>query len=228
MKKSLVLSLSGCLFLLAGGTASASVPYNGPELLIRNPESPPVGTVRVANLGETLVEKGKVAMEKMLIVKKDIKISNYTVTATAYKQLGHDKKHTFFLPYGVSKAKSADEVEALSVSKKAGNNVCIITRHGKQNCAKGDFIKKDVGSDRGENIVRTLAYNGHKEGQKISIRYREYIDSTAVPIAANSITFDLSKSNIITYKGAKIKVIEAGKKQLKYKLLHNFDKIEDE
>ncbi|CAM3685072.1 hypothetical protein VA7868_04262 [Vibrio aerogenes CECT 7868] len=223
MKKNLVLSLSGCIFFLIGNAAWASVPYNGPELLIRNPESPAIGTISTATLGQTLVEKGKVAMEKMLIVNKDIQISNYKVIATAYKQMGYDKAHTFFLPYGITKAKSADEVEAISVEKKAGADICLITRHGKKSCARGDYTKKDVGSDRGENIVRTLTYNGHKDGKKISIRYREYINSTAVPTAANSITFDLAKSDIITFRGVKIQVLEAGKKQLKYKLLHNFE-----
>ncbi|MEI8633960.1 hypothetical protein P4S72_21565 [Vibrio sp. PP-XX7] len=84
---------------------------------------PPAGVVKVAHVGQDLLEQGTVAQEEVLVVTQDINISPYTIEATTYKQMGYDRHHNFFLPYGVTQTPSAEAPQALLVEEKAGGSL---------------------------------------------------------------------------------------------------------
>lgn len=69
---------------------------------------------------------------------------------------------------------------------------------------------------------RELIYNGGS-GSVIIIKYREFINDLARPAFTQDLTYDLSKSDIIGFRGARIRVLEADNISVKYKILSYFD-----
>lgn len=69
---------------------------------------------------------------------------------------------------------------------------------------------------------RELVYNGGS-GSVIILKYREFIDDFARPAFTQDLTYDLSKSEIIGFKGARIHVLEADNIKIKYNVLSYFD-----
>jgi hypothetical protein len=61
-----------------------------------------------------------------------------------------------------------------------------------------------------------------KEGAKIKIGYREYKQDLERPSFTNDINYDLSESDIITYKNASLQIITVNNSSIKYKVLSNF------
>lgn len=77
-----------------------------------------------------------------------------------------------------------------------------------------------VQSDR--DLQQTLIYSG-RVGNRIRIDYRESSGSYARPAFSNEAEYDLSTSNEIAYRGARIKVIQANNQKIRYIILANFN-----
>ena len=72
------------------------------------------------------------------------------------------------------------------------------------------------------SFQQTLIYSG-KSDTKIFVGYREFSNNIARPAFNNNVSYDLSESNIIGYKGAKVEVIKATNQFIEYKVLSNFN-----
>jgi len=91
------------------------------------------------------------------------------------------------------------------------------------------FCKSDVPFERrkkpllaSNSFQQILIYSG-KVGDKIKLGYREFSNNTARPAFNNDVEYDLSESRIIGYKRARIEVIEATNRYIKYKVIKNFN-----
>jgi len=67
-----------------------------------------------------------------------------------------------------------------------------------------------------------LVYNGKSKNQ-IKIIYREYIENMARPAFTQELQYDLSESNIVGFKGARIEILEATNTTITYKILNDFN-----
>jgi hypothetical protein len=72
------------------------------------------------------------------------------------------------------------------------------------------------------NFQQSLLYNG-RVGQIITIAYREFSGNRARPAFNNEVKYDLSVSKVLSYKGARIEVIDADNNQIEYRVLSNFN-----
>lgn len=72
------------------------------------------------------------------------------------------------------------------------------------------------------DFQQTLIYSG-RIGSKIKISYREFSSNMARGAFTNDAEYDLSTSNIIAYKGARLEVIEADNEKIRFKVLSNFN-----
>jgi hypothetical protein len=80
------------------------------------------------------------------------------------------------------------------------------------------------------NFLQILIYNG-KINNSIKFLYREFIDNISTPNFKQDISYNLEESNIITFKGLKIKIISSTSQSVTYEVLDNFKdikKISDE
>lgn len=71
------------------------------------------------------------------------------------------------------------------------------------------------------HFQQTLIYSG-KIGNRITIGYRESSGSMARPAFSNDVSYDLSESRIVGYKGARLEVIDATNTEITYKVLNGF------
>lgn len=72
------------------------------------------------------------------------------------------------------------------------------------------------------DFQQTLIYSG-RVGDKIKVSYREFSNNMARDAFTNEAEYDLSQSNIIAYKGARLEVIEADNEKIRYRVLANFN-----
>lgn len=84
------------------------------------------------------------------------------------------------------------------------------------------YRKTEVPDEKEDYFKQQFIYNG-KSGNTIKFTYREYIDNLARPAFTQDLQYDLSESNIIGFKGMRIKVLSAGNTNIKYIILKRFD-----
>lgn len=69
----------------------------------------------------------------------------------------------------------------------------------------------------GQTFRQELIYLG-RSGDELSFKYREYSGSLARPAFSADLKYDLSESQTIGYRGARIEVIEAGNQLIRYRV----------
>jgi hypothetical protein len=73
-------------------------------------------------------------------------------------------------------------------------------------------------ADQTTKITEQLVYGG-VAGRIIKINAREYGEDLTKPIAFQELQYDLSESEVITYRDLTIQVLEASNKQIRFKVL---------
>lgn len=87
---------------------------------------------------------------------------------------------------------------------------------------KNEF-KRETVTDREKNAFeKHLLFTG-LEGNILKFSYREFIDDLARPAFTVDVTYDLSKDNIIRFKGCALEILEYDNQKLKYRLLSGFE-----
>ncbi|BCO30733.1 hypothetical protein TspCOW1_08360 [Thiohalobacter sp. COW1] len=72
-----------------------------------------------------------------------------------------------------------------------------------------------------DNFIQELIYNG-RVGNNLKFIYREFSNDTIRPAFSQDVQYDLNESNIIGFKGLRLKVINATNTEIEYILLNNF------
>jgi hypothetical protein len=71
------------------------------------------------------------------------------------------------------------------------------------------------------SFKQELIYNG-KSGNTLKFMYREFSKDLARPSFSQEVNYDLSESNLIGFKGARIEVINATNTKINYKVINSF------
>ena len=225
----LVKLISSLTVLLLVGCASPTYNYIP---LATDVSEPPIGDVVRVNVGEKMLLQGRFTEHDAIYVNAPGSFGLtgvYTVSKGYFFKQGEDKDFKFYTPLNseresgtVKVALLADPFEALAVDKKDGE-LCGVSIYGGYMCNGNvafTYEKKPILS--ANSFQQTLIYSG-KSDSKILIGYREFSNNIARPAFNNDVSYDLSDSNIIGYKGAKIEVIEATNQFIEYKVLSNFN-----
>jgi hypothetical protein len=100
----------------------------------------------------------------------------------------------------------------LSGSILGGSQVIFTVKIPEDQCAKRyKFV------DYGQTFRQELIYLG-RSGDELSFKYREFSGSLARPAFSADLKYDLSESQTIGYRGARIEVIEAGNQIIQYRV----------
>lgn len=225
MRLILLILFSSFLF----GCASPDYNY---QAAYTNISEPPLDSVNTAYVGDVLVRQGRYSVHDAVYVPNKIEVSwAYDILPGYYLKKGQDEDTETFLPSpeadggGVDKAALADPWEAI-MTYNGEQKICVVTVFNATACeseANFDHVEKQVLS--ANSFQQTLIYSG-KVGNKINIGYREFSNNVARPAFNNDVEYDLSSSQIIGYKGARLEVIEATNEYIKYKILKNFNLAE--
>ena len=194
---------------------------------------PPLNEVTTASLGEDMLRQGTAITTKGVMLPQENKIGSFTLSPGFYPQTGEDEKtvQTSFatnaLDPDMGQIKSPGIMPQGLKFSKEGRETCVVFAgvYGipQKVCDHEypyQFTTMPVYSRNA--FQQTLIYSG-RVGDKIKLSYREFSGNLARGAFSNEAEYDLSKSNEIAYKGARIKVLNADNQSIRYVVLSNFN-----
>lgn len=214
MKKSIPVVMA----LLLSGCAVQYSPYIPRTEYI---DSPDMGVVSSAQVGDHMLTKGVLIEQEVLHLKMPVSGFHYSIQPGMLPKVGIDMGEQFFSPIGVTKSPLADMFQLVSVRDSNPSQICVVTVMAQRSCYDAYFEIKNITSARDASFQQTLIYSG-RVGDKINIGYREFSANTARPAFNNDVEYDLSTSRKIGYKGAELEVIDADNTGITYKVIRSF------
>ena len=196
---------------------------------------PTLNTTCSSELGETLIDKGFVTSAPSIEVPNDVNFRamtipplNYTLGAGSYAALRENSTYTFFYPTAETSVYNAPmDLDVGYRMRKSDGSLDGFRSMGPNFYGVnpvGEIPAVKYGSVQALNkpsFRQQLIYNG-KSGDNLKFLYREFSNSYARAPFSQEIQYDLKESSIIGFKGARIDVIEATNRQIKYRVLANF------
>lgn len=192
---------------------------------------PPLNTQHTVAVGEEMLSQGTLTERAGIQLRSEAHVSWYTLSAGFYPLAGRNAQGAFYgfqymrstrAGYGaVSKNILGDEPQSVMTTAAAGQ-ICIVTIADVKVCGRGDFEPATRREESDDNFQQTLLYSG-RVGDRIRLSYREFSGSMARPAFNNDVEYDLSTSDVVAYRGARIHVIAADNTQITYEVLSNFN-----
>lgn len=212
---------------MAATLAACAAPKNNYQPKVTPISKPSLGVETVAGVGENLILQGVEVEREGIYLNAPFKPgSGYVLPRGGYLKTGDDGNMEFYLPNpaeGILVEKSWWADPWISVMLRDNKDLCIITNLTAYVCSEGaSFQRRNYGAVSESAFQQTLIYSG-KVGNKINISYREFSGSMARPAFSNDVEYDLSESKTIGYKGAEIEVIEATNRNIRYRVIKNFN-----
>jgi len=168
---------------------------------------PEVGSVSTRNVGDALISHGYARLVPTLIIAEAGKIGDVPVSSGSYYFSAENADRIKF-------QRGSNELYVYKDSKK----VCV----DKGKCSDIAYsIEKSQAAPEKNQFQQTLLYNG-KIGNRIALGYREFSGDVARPAFSNEVSYDLSESATLGYKGARIEVIKATNTEITYKVVSGF------
>ncbi|HEV7815747.1 MAG TPA: hypothetical protein VGP06_11695 [Janthinobacterium sp.] len=179
---------------------------------------PEVGVVTTKGLGESLILRGSGVVRPVLVTLKDQAIGATDLPKGRYVSNSENSEWIRFASVEKNDT-SGKTAKAIIYLNKKDRTICA----GKESCVTLEYTLDSVISNpSAKEFQQTLLYSG-KVGNRVTLSYREFFGKQAMPAFTNSVDYDLSESQILGYKGARIEVIQATNAEITYKLLSGFE-----
>ena len=229
MKNGLLLAITATLLASCATVKNNYVPTTEQISL------PPVGEVSFARLGEEMLQQGTATTTEGVYLPQQNQIGGINLSAGFYPKTGEDDKFIFareearsglsdmgritvgalmLPPQGIRFDKRKQETCAIVPNMYGMSQPACDTEYSYQ------VTERPLLSPN--NFQQTLIYSG-RVGDRIRISYREFSGSVARAPFTNEAEYDLSASDTIAYRGAKIRVIDANNESIRYEVLSNFN-----
>lgn len=220
-------------FCALGLTACASTQSVAPRIDIV--DRPAIGAVAHAELGDTIVEKGKVSTYDGLLLKNEVTwgdgllLKKFTISPGRLRAKQSDSSYTY---YYSDKMTSYDAI--LGTSPYMAGGICV--KKADPSYVRGFFqtgkctnnfkpapevIPTRVADVDAPNFRQELIYNG-RSGEILKFLYREFSGDYARPAFSQDVQYDLKDGNMIGFKGVRIEVVEASNTRISYRLISSF------
>ncbi|MDL2286229.1 hypothetical protein LJC24_02155 [Desulfococcaceae bacterium OttesenSCG-928-F15] len=214
----LILSALVCFFM----TGCASVKFNYQPDLSQS-DWPKLNQETTVHIGDELLVQGYSMKSKALKIEEHIDGACYDIPSGTYVMTGYDNKRDYFVAVGaggsVIRIGLCDPFVGLTVPKDKAGKVCVRTVFGVNNCYDAKYQIVEIESEHATNYQQSLIYSG-MEGKQIKFTYIERQGGRTN--FSNTVSYDLGKSTIINYKGARIQIHSANNEVISYTVLENF------
>ena len=187
---------------------------------------PVTGEVVYGNLGETLVSKSILNMDKGAEILNEIvwEVSNvrYTVPPQKVARTFKNNDITFFnaLKFKVE-GNNIGPFVALRKLPDGGYVLFEGVWGRKLSISPNNLREVEIASEVPVSFEQQLIYNGRVDNN-LRFVYREFSDDLARSAFSQEAQYDLEESNIIGFKSVRIEVIEATNSKIKYRVLEPF------
>lgn len=227
-----------CNFVLAAAaafclTSCASTQYIAARADII--DRPPLESVSQAELGDTILEKGKLTTYDGLILTNEITwgdgliLKKFTISPGKLRARQKDATYTFYFSDRMSVYDAL-----LGTSPYLAGGICIKTADPTYvrgfftttSCSNSFKPAPDVKPTRvvdvdAPNFRQELIYNG-RSGETVKFLYREFSGEYARPPFSQDVQYDLKDGKMIGFKGARIEIVDASNTRLSYRVLSSF------
>lgn len=228
-------ALGGAVAFLLTGCAATPTPNYTP--VVTPISFPTIGVKVERSLGEDMLRQGFYTERDGIEIATENKVGAYRLSPGFYPQISEDKSYTY---HGYQMSPSIDGMgyiapprdllglpmaypESVRASKTKQETCVIVGGLGGKGCdTEVPFkrVRKPALSER--DLQQVLIYSG-RVGNRIKVGYREFSGSVARPAFSNEAEYDLSASNEISYRGAKLLIHEADNSKILYTVISNFN-----
>ncbi|GAK84671.1 hypothetical protein JCM19238_2239 [Vibrio ponticus] len=220
------LSISGVLILSAFVMSGCSTINYNTNAKTDFFSEPPINQVVEAYVGDYMLDQGKSTTMEYLTLAHLIDGVAYDIPQGSYARIGDYKEIPYFSAtntQGQSIRYAAGLIDPpIALHTKKPNEVCVTSvSYQSASCYDGQLKVEERTVTDNQSFQQTLIYNG-SVGKKINISYREFSDGSARNAFTNNVEYDMTKSNIINYKGARIEVLGYDNTSIKFKVLNHF------
>lgn len=198
-------------------------------------DKPALDTIVSAELGETVVEKGRLRTFSGLILGNELQwgdgllLTKFTVPPGRLRARQQDAKHVYYFSddmtshdaiLGTSPYPSGGLCRALDGSGPVrGFNMA-------GRCNMNWNVTPDVEDTRIYDVDRPgfrqeLIYNG-RSGETLKFLYREFSGDFMRPPFSQELQYDLTESTTIGFRGVRVEVLEASNTTIRYRVLSSF------
>lgn len=189
---------------------------------------PDVGETATTSIGDRMLVQGVKTEGEAIRVGSLQEIGPFNVQPGVYRKSGQDANFDYFAPVqGGSPVITTgmfnvpDYTLGIRISRDGGE-ACVIGVVAMTKCGDLDYKKTEYQAEGTQNFQQTLVYSG-KVGDKINVTYREYSGNMAREAFDNRVEYDLSESDLIGYKGARLQVLEADNSSITYEVISAFN-----
>jgi len=197
---------------------------------------PPIGLVATAEIGETLVKKGRVYEFDAIHLHNTIRLNFVQVGSDhgeiapckmiAFKQVGdYVYYRTDRLLFHGAYTSGGLKVNINNENDVRGywDDALAFTREPKPKPA-AVISREKVIDINSPSIMQELIYNG-KVGNSIKFLYREVSNSAIRGPFTQEVQYDLSDGNIVGFKGVRLQILEATNTMIRYSVIASFPGI---
>ncbi|MEH8104606.1 hypothetical protein [Aeromonas veronii] len=193
---------------------------------------PEIGKVIKIGIGENLISQGVSSTVDVIKLSYQQSIAAYEITPGEFNKVGEDGKFEYYMPTPVEASQgkimrglmtSYPDYSASIRIDRATKQACIISPVDVTVCGDVKFERGSAYKQTSASFQQTLIYNG-KVGDEVNFSYREFSGDLARPAFNADVKYDLSKSNVVGYKGAMIEILKADNLEIEYKVLKGFSK----
>ncbi|MEN5362253.1 hypothetical protein [Brevundimonas intermedia] len=198
-------------------------------------DAPSLNVVATAELGETVVEKGRLRTFDGMLLSNPLQwgdgflLKKYTVSPGRLRARQQDAKFIYFYSEDMT---SYDAL--LGTHPYAGGGLCrsidgsgpvrgfiaagACNMNWNANPEVAEIQIQDVDSP---GFRQELIYNG-RIGDSLKFLYREFSGDMMRPPFSQEVQYDLKDSTTIGFRGVRIEIVEATNTQLQYRVLSSF------
>lgn len=217
--------------LALGGCVSSQAVSPQVEII----DHPPINANAQAELGDTILEKGKLSTYDGLILKNELTwgdgiiLKKINISPGRLRERQQDENFKYFYS---DKMTMYDAL--LGTSPYFGGGLC--TKKADQTfvrlfiiagrCIIKSRIPPEIEPTRitdadAPGLRQELIYNG-RSGDTVKFLYREFAGDLARPPFSQDIQYDLKDGMTVGFKGARIQIVDASNTKLTYRVLSSF------
>lgn len=215
------------LFALVGLAADVT-----PSALASENVTPPLNSESAARVGSDVLRQGHLYQQAAIHLSEEIKFGKdgvYTLTPGYYVRTGERIGWETYAPTDspdAGRVKAAPGAITLQGSfhySNDGTTIGVITNFYQAVNARAKSITRTLRPAWSrDQIQRTVVYGG-KTGTRIRLSYREIWKNVVRPSGEVFVEYDLTDSKTIEIKGARIEVIDATNRGIRYRVTQAFD-----
>lgn len=198
-------------------------------------DAPSLNEVTTAELGETVVEKGRLRTFEGLLLRNQLQwgdsfiLTKFIVSPGRLRARQQDKKFVYYYSDNMTSTDailgtSPYPTGGLCRARDGSGPVRGFIRAGRCNMnwnVTPDVEETQIYDLDSPGFRQELIYNG-RSGDTLKFLYREFSGDMMRPPFSQEVQYDLSESSVVGFRGARLEIVNATNTELQYRVISSF------